>query len=167
MPAKLQQTTPHRRQEADHAQLQLCLPVSVATEMSTDSGDELNQWHFHCRETTGRCMIQSDVHNRRNCDCGTSTNVCRVWTMRACRRQQRAKQARPAQQGSDHQETYCNCGVSMVFRTGKTTGICLCGTKGKSTTFDEMQLRGQPQFTAPSNHAPRELTQPSIHCRTK
>ena len=47
----------YRRQEADPAQLQLCLPVSVTTEVSTDSGDELNQWHFHCRETTCRCKI--------------------------------------------------------------------------------------------------------------
>ena len=137
--AKLQKTTPHRHQEADHAQLQLCVPV--VTEMSTDSGDELNQWHFDCRETTCRCILQRRVHNRRNCDCGTSTNFCRAWTMRGCRSKQRAEQARPAQQGSDHQETYYNCGVSMVFQTGKTMGICLCGTKGKPTTIDEMQLR--------------------------
>ena len=33
--ANLQQTTPHRRQ-VRHAQLKLCVPVSMATEMSTD-----------------------------------------------------------------------------------------------------------------------------------
>ena len=80
--AKLQQTTSHRRQHANYAQLKLCVPV--ATEMSTDSGDELNQWHFDCRETTCRCKLQRRPQPRRNCDCGTSTNFCRVWTMRAC-----------------------------------------------------------------------------------
>ena len=31
-----------------------CAYLSVATEMSTDSGDELNLWHLHCHETTCR-----------------------------------------------------------------------------------------------------------------
>ena len=31
-------------------------PANPTTEMSTDSGDELNLRHLHCRETTCRCM---------------------------------------------------------------------------------------------------------------
>ena len=44
--AKLQQTTPHRRQEADHAQLQLCVPVCVATEMSQF------KWFIACNQSS-------------------------------------------------------------------------------------------------------------------
>ena len=33
------------------------VPISVATGMSTDSGDELNLGHFHCRNTQRHCMI--------------------------------------------------------------------------------------------------------------
>ena len=49
--------------------------------------------------------------------------------------------ARPANRDIDHQETQCNCGVFMVFRTRKTMGAGLSTMTGMSTTIDERQLR--------------------------
>ena len=63
---------PCRPNKAHHAQLQLCVPVSVATEMSTDFGDELNLRHLHCRKTTS---LHDHRDNRRNCTCGTSEHL--------------------------------------------------------------------------------------------
>ena len=44
------------------------------TGMSTDSSDELNLRHFHCRKTTS-LHDHRDVFYRRNCTCGTSKHL--------------------------------------------------------------------------------------------
>ena len=46
----------------------------LRTGVSADSGDELNLRHLHCRKTTS-LHDHRDVHNRRNCTCGTSEHL--------------------------------------------------------------------------------------------
>ena len=147
--AKLKRTTPHHRQQANHAQLQLCVHVSVATERSTDSGDELNLWHLYCPETTCRCIVQrrpqpEDLRLRnlhaflQDLNHGHLSSTTRHGT-------------RPAQQGHQ-QETYCNCGVSLYgLPNKKTMGISLCTTTGITTASEERQLRDLHSYSALSN----------------
>ena len=51
------------------------VPVSVRTETSTDSGDKLNLKHLQVARPTS-LHDHRDVHNRRNCTCGTNRASC-------------------------------------------------------------------------------------------
>ena len=90
------------------------LTVSVATEMSTDSSDELNQWHFHCRETTCRCVIQRrpQPEELRLAEPPRISAGTEPWALV----DNNGHGTRPAQQKHRPPRKYCNCGVSMVFQ---------------------------------------------------
>ena len=74
--------------------LQKAYPSLLRTKMSTNSGDELNLRHFHCSRDQTSLHDHRDVHDRRNCTCGTSENLTtgtsttcqRTAQQRACRR---------------------------------------------------------------------------------
>ena len=54
--------------------LRTCLCCTTGT--STDSGDELNLRHLHCwRDPNLSLHDHRDIHNRKNCTCGTSEHL--------------------------------------------------------------------------------------------
>ena len=106
--AKVQQTTPHRRHHANHAQLRLCVHFSVATESSTDSGEELNLWHLYTATSTTRGTATAE-----------SPRISAGSEPWALVKHNNGYGTRPAQQGHRPPGKKCNCGVSTVFRAGR------------------------------------------------
>ena len=106
---KKSKKTLHRRHT--HAE---SVPVSVRTGMSTDSGDELNLRHPHCRETLRRCMITR-----------TSTTAGTAPAAPSC----------TSRRNNGHATTLsgtCNCGTPRAALSGPYT--LTCTTTGKTTT---------------------------------
>ena len=107
--------------------------------MSEDSGDELNLRHFHCSRTQRRCDHR-DVHNRKNCTCGTSDHLSFTTA------------------GMSTLSENCNCGTPQFSaRLGPTSEPAQQGHRPPCRRSAQQRARQQPCPRTVQRHPPPPL----------